>query len=76
MATETILDELHALTELPWGDLRGKPLNARGLSLRLRNYGIKPKTVRVGTLTLKGYAREDIHDAWVRYLPPHHLRAL
>ncbi len=70
MATETILEELHALAEAPWADLRGKPLNARGLSVRLRNYGIKPKTVRIGTSTPKGYAREDIYDAWGRYLPP------
>ena len=31
----------HALDEAPWGDLRGKPLNARGLAQRLGKYGVK-----------------------------------
>lgn len=70
MSTEMILERLHALPESPWGDLRGKPLDARGLGNRLRQYGIRSKTVRLGTHTPKGYTREDLHDAWIRYLPP------
>lgn len=73
LATEDILGELHKLEESPWGDLRGKPLDARGLAQRLRPYDIKPTTVRIGASTPKGYRREDLHDAWQRYLgpPPH-----
>jgi Protein of unknown function (DUF3631) len=37
MSTQTILKALHELTESPWNDLKGKPLNDRGLALRLRN---------------------------------------
>ncbi len=69
LATETILTALVAMTESPWGDLRGKPLDARGLSHRLRPYGIAPKSVRIGDTTPKGYSRDDLHDAWTRYLP-------
>jgi hypothetical protein len=47
MATETILEQLHALEESPWADLRGKPLDARGLASRLRRYEVKPQTVRL-----------------------------
>ncbi|MFO1505929.1 MAG: DUF3631 domain-containing protein [Lysobacterales bacterium] len=70
MFTETILERLHKIEESPWSDLRGKPLDSRGLSNRLRQYGVKPKQVRVGNATAKGYAREDLHDPWTRYLPP------
>ena len=51
-------------------DLDGKPLNDRGLASRLRKYGVKPKVVRVGDATPRGYTREDLHDAWARYLSP------
>lgn len=69
VATDKILKSLHELEESPWGDLRGKPLDARGLSRLLRPYGIKPTTIRIVDSTPKGYRREDMHDAWARYLP-------
>jgi hypothetical protein len=72
MATEAILKALHGLEESPWGDIKGKPLNERGLASRLRAYDIKPKVVRIGDSTHRGYSREDFHDAWVRYVGPPH----
>ena len=69
LSTDTILKALHAIEEAPWGDLRGKPLDSRGLSHRLGQYAIKPTTVRIGDSTPKGYRRTDLHDAWSRYLP-------
>jgi Protein of unknown function (DUF3631) len=68
--THIILKALHDLAEAPWSDLKGKPLNDRGLALRLRQYGIKSKQVRIGETTLKGYERADFIDVWKRYLPP------
>jgi hypothetical protein len=68
--THVILKALHDLAEAPWSDLKGKPLNDRGLALRLRQYGIKSKQVRIGETTLKGYERADFIDVWKRYLPP------
>lgn len=70
MATADILEALVQLDEAPWAELHGKPLNARGLSTRLGRYGISRRQVRIGDRTAKGYRREDLHDAWVRYLPP------
>jgi hypothetical protein len=70
MSTQAILDNLIALEESPWGDLRGKPLNSHGLSRRLHSYGISPKLVRLGDWVGRGYSREDLHDAWGRYLGP------
>jgi hypothetical protein len=69
MFTTAILDALVELDDSPWADLKGKALDARGLAVRLRRYGINRKTVRIGHATGKGYTREDMHDAWKRYLP-------
>jgi hypothetical protein len=69
MTTESLLRSLHTLPEAPWNDLRGKPINDRGLALQLRKYGIRPKVIRVGDSTPRGYRREDFHDAWETYLP-------
>jgi len=70
MATSEILEALTTMDESPWADLKGGPLNARGLALRLKNYGIGSRQVRIGERTVKGYRRADLHDAWIRYLPP------
>jgi Protein of unknown function (DUF3631) len=71
MATETILPKLHAIEESPWGGIRGKPLDARGLSSRLRRYDVHPKPVRIDASTVsKGYRREDLADLWARYVGP------
>jgi len=68
MTTEAILRALHALNT--WNDLKGKPLNDRGLAQRLRQYEIKPKILTDGSH--RGYKRADLNDAWDRYLaaPP------
>jgi Protein of unknown function (DUF3631) len=71
LSTKAILRALVDLEEAPWGDLKGKVLDERGLARRLRQYGVKSKQIRFSDdLTLKGYGREDLHDVWERYLPP------
>ena len=69
LATSDLLEILNNMDEAPWGDLRGKPLDSRGLAMRLKKYGVAPKTVRIGGATPKGYTRENLYDAWERYLP-------
>jgi hypothetical protein len=69
MSSKSLLQALHALEESPWSDLRGKPLDERGLALRLRQYGLKSKTVRTEGSTIKGYARVNFVDTWARYVP-------
>ena len=68
--TNVLLDRLRDRDESPWKDIRGKPLDSRGLAVRLKGYGIKSKTVRLGESTAKGYDAADFADAWKRYLPP------
>lgn len=70
LSTEAILDRLHDLDEAPWGDLRGKPLDARGLARRLRAYEITSVKVKVDGRALQGYRREHLWDSWSRYLAP------
>jgi hypothetical protein len=71
MATQTILEALNGLVESPWGDLKGSPLDARGLARRLGRFGVKRTTIRIGdAVTAKGYRAEDLSDPWSRYLPP------
>jgi hypothetical protein len=68
LATVTLLERLNALDEAPWGNLRGKPLDGRGLARRLSRYDIGPKPVWVAGETVKGYERADLADVWARYL--------
>ncbi len=70
LSTAAILTELHAIEESPWADLKGQPLDSRGLSRLLKPFEIAPTTVRIDGRTPKGYRREDIHDTWLRYLGP------
>ncbi|UJW34217.1 DUF3631 domain-containing protein [Saccharothrix sp. AJ9571] len=74
LATSEILATLTSLEEAPWGDLNGKPLDARRLSTELRPYGVRSKDVRLPGFTapVKGYRVDGpggLADAWNRYLP-------
>jgi hypothetical protein len=69
LATDELLERLVQLDEAPWGNLRGKPLDARGLARRLAKYGVKPKVIRAGDATHRGYDAGDLADPWQRYLP-------
>jgi hypothetical protein len=69
MASKSILVALTAMEEAPWGDIKGKPLDERGLARRLRQYGVRSKNIRIGSATPKGYSRADLHDQWQRYIP-------
>ena len=70
LSTEQVIEKLLKFDESPWADLRGKPLDARGLARRLGKYDISPKVIRVGETTPRGYEAADLADAWARYLEP------
>jgi len=69
LPSKQIIQMLCAIDESPWGDLRGKAIDERGLAHRLRQYGIKSKTIRCGNATPKGYSKSEFLEAWQRYLP-------
>jgi hypothetical protein len=66
MSSEEMVGRLNNLPESPWGNLNGRPLDQRGIAVRLRQYGIKSKNIRTPS-TLKGYERNDFDAAWRRY---------
>ncbi len=73
MRTTDILTALCNLDESPWGDLDGKPLDARRLAKELARYSVKPGPFRANGEPMKGYhtaADHGLADAWGRYLPP------
>jgi Protein of unknown function (DUF3631) len=67
LPSSVLVDELCALEEAPWGDLRGDRLTPRILARLLRPYGIKSKGIRVGDAILRGYEVTAFHEAWIRY---------
>jgi len=62
--TDFLLSELKA-TDKMWAALT--PIT---LAQQLNDYGVRPKTQRIGTNVLKGYRREYFTDAWASYPRP------
>ena len=69
LSTATILSRLLNLDESPWGDLRGRELDSRRLARMLNSFDVKPRYLRNGDDTFRGYDCGDLLDAWSRYLP-------
>jgi hypothetical protein len=69
MPTAAILEALFGIEEAPWGDLKGKPLDPRGLARQLKQYDVKPEVLWFGTKQERGYRASDFAEAWARYLP-------
>jgi 5S rRNA maturation endonuclease (ribonuclease M5) len=69
ITTAALLAELHAREESPWQKLfKGEPLDARGLARLLRPFGVRPRRLRVGEETVRGYLVSDFLDPIERYL--------
>jgi Protein of unknown function (DUF3631)/Domain of unknown function (DUF3854) len=69
MFTEDICAKLNEDDELPFGGYRkDQGINGRGLSAKLKPYGIKPKNVRIVGDQSKGYRREWFLELWERYV--------
>jgi hypothetical protein len=71
VASETVLEQLNGLPERPWATWTklGKPMTQRDLATLLRPFEIRPRTVRIGEITRKGYLVADFEDSFARYLP-------
>lgn len=75
MATISILNALYKIEDSPWDELnRGREMTDRQLAKLLRPYGIKPKKIRIGDITAKGYQAEQFTDSFLRYLPTPSVR--
>ncbi len=70
LSTADLLTALCIDPEAPWATYnRGKPMVARQLSKKLKDFGIVSKNYRFGQEILKGYDVESLSDTWVRYIP-------
>lgn len=68
--TADLLTGLHEMETSPWGSIKGSPIDSRFLARTLRKYEIQqPRSIRIGSVTAKGYLLEHFADAFERYLP-------
>jgi hypothetical protein len=74
MTTAAILAGLYTAEEGPWLSYHGRSFDARDLATLLGHYGINSTTVRPAgrrngaARPAKGYKRDDLYEAWERYL--------
>lgn len=64
LSTANVLGRLNKIDDAPWSDFE---LTARGLSMRLGKFGVKPRRNTAGTE--RGYYASDFRDPLLRYLP-------
>jgi hypothetical protein len=76
VATADLIRSLAQVEESPWGEWwidakTDEPTKSgpRKIAQLLRPYGIRPRPVRIGDSTPRGYQRDDFLDAWERFLP-------
>ncbi|MDP9328023.1 MAG: DUF3631 domain-containing protein, partial [Actinomycetota bacterium] len=43
---------------------------ASGLARNLKPFGIRSTKIKLDSVSLRGYRRESLDEAWTRYLPP------
>jgi Protein of unknown function (DUF3631) len=67
LASVALVATLHEIEESPWAEWYGKPITAAAIARLLKHFEIKPKVIRVGDETPRGYLREQFEDAWERY---------
>jgi hypothetical protein len=74
--TREILKALHADETRPWPEWKnGRPITDRQLAALLKPYKVKPKTVRRGIETDKGYRLDWFDALFASYLPPRSVTA-
>jgi putative DNA primase/helicase len=70
LPTVDLLIRLHGLEERPWSSwgTAKQSMTGKALGDLLRPYGVRSRTIRVGSSTSKGYYLRSFEDAFVRYL--------
>lgn len=69
LSSEELCRALKEIEDRPWGDWKGWGLKKNQLADLVKPFGIRPRTVRVGEKTPRGYVYTDFEDAFDRYLP-------
>ncbi len=71
IASKDLVEKLNSLEDRPWGDWQnGKGLTSNRLARLLRDFNIRPTTIRLGNSTPKGYKRDDFDKIFNRFIPP------
>jgi hypothetical protein len=69
LRSEDLIQKLVEIETSPWAEWRqGRPLTVHGLAALLKPFKIKPRTIRIGDETKKGYLREAFEPDWERYV--------
>ena len=70
LSSAELITALLELEDSPWAEWRhGKPISPHSVARLLRAYGVRPRQVRFGATTAKGYLLAELHDAVARYVP-------
>jgi Protein of unknown function (DUF3631) len=67
LSSATLAAALAEIEESPWAEWYGKPITATAIARLLSRFEIKPKKLRFGEETARGYERDQFADAWERY---------
>lgn len=71
ISSRDLVESLNQLRERPWVEIRkGKEVDGLWLSKQLRAYGIRPKALWIGEVSMRGYEKSDFEEVWHRYLTP------
>lgn len=71
-----LVSALVGIEDSPWPEWnRGKPIMPRQVARLLKPFEIKPDSLRIGKVTLKGYKKSQFADASSRYLPKTGIRS-
>jgi len=70
ISSANLVSLLCEMEERPWGDWnQGEAITTNKIAKHLKPYGIRPKTIRIGGETAKGYEKKAFNDAFDRYIP-------
>lgn len=70
ISTADLIQALCADNEKRWATyFKENPITPRELASKLKVYGIKSKSIRIGATTPKGYEIDQFTEAFTRYLP-------
>lgn len=77
ISTADLIAALLADDEKSWATYnRGKPISAKQIANRLKGYGIRSKSIRLGYEVSRGFELSHFKDAFARYLTPPDLPIL
>jgi len=72
VSSSDLCHRLAGMEDRPWAEWgrSSKPITPTALAKNLRPFEIRPKQMRFGSESMKGYVYEDFADEWLRYLEP------